>query len=89
MTMNDGEPPMRIVNRQGDVTIESVGHTEVTDKRYRLTFPSFNLARQWAWQLITRYEKRHWRIQLVAYREWKEGPGGRELLGKYETKDTH
>lgn len=91
--MNDGERPLEYREattcRGNQVTVESVGHTEVTDKRYRLTFFNFDMAREWANKLIRRYEANNRRIQLVVYREWEGGPDGRELLGKYETKDTH
>lgn len=76
------------VDYRAEVTVESIDHQDVTDKRYKMHFNDFDLARDWIRKTIRRYECNDKRIRLIAYRSWEDGPGGREMLGSYESKHT-
>jgi len=74
--------------RRAPVTVETSDHTEVADTRYKLHFFDFEEARKWIQKILRRYESNDKRIRLIAWRGWENGPDGREVLGRYESKTT-
>lgn len=94
MTMNDGDTQRILADREATtsrgakVTVESTEHKEVTEKRYRMHFNSFEQAREWATKMVRRYECNQKRIRLIAHRRWDQGPDGREILGIYQSTTT-
>lgn len=78
----------RTTDPGNQVTVERTDSIQLSDKYYRLHFFNFEMAREWATRTVKRYEANGQRIHLVAYRDWPNGPDGREILGHYNSKDT-
>lgn len=74
---------------KGRCALQSYDHNDVADIRYHLVFGSFDDARRKANRILYRHKYYGRSIRLRIWREWKDGPNGRELLGVYTTTDTH